>query len=775
MNNLTERIDALSPEQRALFEARMKRARPPAPKPQGIARRGPAGARPLSLDQEQLWFLAQLDPRSYAYNLSNAYALGGALDVAALRRALNEVVRRHEVLRTSFPADDGVPVQRVAPELTLPVPLVDLRDLPAAGRAPELRRVTRRFTREPFDLAAGPLLRAALVRAAEDEFVMLLTLHHAVMDRWSFSILWRELTTLYEAFSAGRPSPLPELPAQFGDYAAWQRERLRGDLLEAHLDFWRRRLAGSAFVLELPADRPRPPAQTFDGARHYWHPPKPLWDELGALCRREGVTMFMTVLAAFNVLLYRYTGQEDINVGTPFANRDRAETEGMIGYLLNMIVMRTDLAGNPTFRELLGRVRAATLDAYQHGEVPFGLVVEALRPPRDLSRNPVFQVSYVHVDSHDTLGERPELSIKDLQVDAGSSVFDLTLGLRNNPDRPTLILEYSTDLFDESTILRMASHFQTLLHGIVARPDARLSELPLLTDSERRRLVVEFNDTARDYPADECVHRLFERQVRRTPDALALVCEGARLTYAELNARANRLARDLRGRGVRLESRVGLAAGRSPATLVALLAILKAGAAYVPLDGSLPPARLKLILERAGVGLLLADSRHRERWDGCGAEVVRVGTEPADLAPRDAANLGAEVPPDSLAYVMHTSGSTGEPKAVMVTHRSVVNLWAALAGRAYAPHEPVRRVSLNAPLSFDSSVKQLVQLLSGRALCVVPEGVRADGAAMLDWLAGERVGGLDCTPTQLRLLLEAGLVGREDLRLRVGLVGGEAV
>ncbi|HID62186.1 MAG TPA: non-ribosomal peptide synthetase, partial [Anaerolineae bacterium] len=533
---------------------------------------------PLSFAQQRLWFLDQLEPGSPFYNIPTAVRLTGPLDVAALEQTLNEIVRRHEALRTTFETVDGRARQVIAPELTVPLPVTDLTDLPEAEREAEALQLASQEAQRPFDLARGPLLQARLLRLGGEDHVALLTMHHIVSDGWSMGILIQEIAALYEAFSNGRPSPLQELPIQYADFAHWQREWLQGETLEAQLSYWKQQLDGSPPLLELPTDRPRPAVQSFRGRTQAFALPKDLSRAIKDLGHQEGTTLFMTLLAAFQSLLYRYTGQETINVGTPIANRTQSEIEGLIGFFVNTLVMRADLSGDPGFRELLKRVREMALGAYAHQDLPFEMLVDALQPERNLSHSPLFQVMFVLQEAPTGAQALSDLTLRGVEAETGVAKFDLTLSMAEDGDGDGLggVFEYNVDLFDAATIERMIAHFQTLLEGIVADPNRPISELPLLTEAERRQLLVEWNDTVADYPQDRCIHELFEAQVERTSDAVAVVFEGEELTYDELNRRANQLAHHLRKLGVGPETLVGICVERSPEMIVGLLGIFKA-------------------------------------------------------------------------------------------------------------------------------------------------------------------------------------------------------
>src|SRR5829696_3565411 len=531
---------------------------------------------PLSFSQQRMWLLDQLEPGTPTYNISHALRLSGTLDAEALRRSLEEIVSRHEALRTTFAAVDGEPVQVISAATDVELPIEDLTTLPEAERENEAKRLARQEARSPFDLERGPLVRAKLLRLGEEEHLLLLTMHHIVSDGWSMGVFWRELGALYGAFSEGKPSPLAEPPIQYADYALWQRQWLTGEALDRQLTYWKERLADIP-NLNLPTDHPRPAVQTHRGASQKLMLSESFSEALEDLARREGATLFMVLLGAFQVLLSRYAGQEDVAVGTPIAGRTRAETEGLIGFFVNTLVMRTDLSGDPSFREVLSRVREVALGAYDHQELPFEKLVEELKPERDLSRTPLFQVFFNMVNVPAARVEPPGLTMERLPSPDVEAKFELTLIFYERAKALKGGLTYNADLFDEATVQRMLSHFQTLLEGIVKDPDRHLSELPLLSEAERHRLLFEWNDTHAEYPRDRRIHTLFEEQAERTPDAVAVVFEDEQLTYQELNGRANQLAHHLRALGVGPEVLVGICVERSLEMVVGLLGILKAG------------------------------------------------------------------------------------------------------------------------------------------------------------------------------------------------------
>ena len=558
-------------------------------------------AMPLSFAQQRVWFLEQLKPGNAFYNMPAAVCLKGQLNVAALEQSLNQIMARHEALRTNFVTVNGQPVQAIASTLTLTLPVIDLRQLPETEREIETQRLVAEEAQQPFDLAAEPLVRTKLLQLSDAEHVLLLTMHHIVSDGWSIGVFLRELAALYEAFCNNVPLVLPELPIQYADFAVWQRQWLQGEVLESQLAYWKQQLDGAPALLELPTDRVRPAVQTFRGAFQTFTLSKELCDALMILSQRQGATLFMTLLAAFETLLYRYTGQTDICVGTPVANRNRSEIEGLIGFFVNTLVLRTDVSGNPTFEDILYLVREVALGAYAHQDLPFEQLVEQLQPVRSLSYTPLFQVMFALQNAPMPSLELPNLTLNPLATESATAKFDLTLSVESTEQGLVGSWEYNTDLFDAATITRMAGHFQTLLEGIVANPEQRLLDLPLLSAAERHQLLVEWNDTKADYRLDVCIHQLFEAQVERTPDAIAVVFEDQQLTYRELNSKANQLAHHLQTLGVGPEVLVSICVERSLEMVVGLLGILKAGGAYVPLDPAYPPERLAFMLEDAQV------------------------------------------------------------------------------------------------------------------------------------------------------------------------------
>ena len=738
-----------------------------------IVRVSRAGDLPLSFAQQRLWFLDQLMPGSIVYNISGAARLTGPLNVVALEQSLTEVLRRHEILRTTFRAVDGQPFQSIASAEPFILPVTDLECLPEAEREAEARRLATEQAHQPFDLANGPLFRTTLLRLGEEDHILQCAMHHAVSDGWSIEILNKEIGSLYQSFSTGQPSPLPELSIQYADFAHWQRQWLQGEVLETQLSYWKKQLAGAPPSLDLPTDRRRPAVPTFHGARQSVVLSKSLTEALKGLSRQEGVTLFMTLLAAFKVLLSRYTGQEDIVVGTPIAGRNRAEIEGLIGFFVNTLVLRTNLSGNPTFKELLSRVREVALGAYDHQDVPFEKLVEELQPQRDLSRTPLFQVFFnmLNLESHKP--ELYELTAEPLLFDIGSVKFDLSLTMVEGTEGFTASLQYNSDLFDDTTIDRMICHFQTMLQGIVANPGQWLSDLPILTNTERLQLLVEWNETKRDFPKDKCIYELFEAQVERTPEATAVVYENQRLTYRELNIRANQLAHYLRKLGVGPEVLVGICTERSLEMVVGLLGILKAGGAYVPLDPAYPKERLAFMLEDTRLPVLLTQQPLVERVPAHWAKTACLDTDWEIIARENGKNFANETTADNLAYMIYTSGSTGRPKGVLITHRAICNhlLWRQ---EAYPLTEYDRFLHKASP-SFDISVWEIfAPLMAGARLVLARPGGQTDSAYLVQLVVDQKITNIHFPPAMLRLLLEEkGITDCSSLR-RV-FCGGESI
>ncbi len=730
--DIREQIEKLSPQKRALLEAMLREREQAKESKQAIPRRPDRTQAPVSLVQQRLWVLDQLQPGNAAYNLAAPLRIRGAYRAEALAHSLAQLMQRHETLRTTFDMIDGEPVQIIHPTLEVPLTEVDLTHLPPDEREAEAIRLAGEESKRPFDLQQGPLLRVLLVRLAADDHLLLICMHHIISDDWSMGIFIQEMSHFYIA-AAGETAVLPEMPIQYGDFARWQREHFQSELLNKQLAFWREQLAASDAgqrqlpVLQMPTDRPRPAEQTFAGSKEPVHIPPALAQKLHRLSQQENVTLFMALLAAFQTLLYRYTGQDDLIVGMPIAGRRQRETEGLIGYFVNTLALRTDLSGDPTFRELLQRVRPVVLGALDNQDLPVEKIIEVLKPERDLSRPLLFQTMLILRTAPKPALALPGLEIKPVDAAAHTAQVDLTLSLTDTADGLIGSLEYNTDLFDRGTMQRFLSHFQVLLDGIVADPDRRLSDLPWLTVVETQQLLYAWNP-ANPFPWQEkYVHQQFAAQARRTPVHTAVEGSGESLTYADLNQRANQLAHHLRRLGVRPETTVGIYIPRSIDQSVAMLGVLKAGGAYVPLDPDYPEERLAFMLADAGISVLLTQQNviAAAQWHQARQRPLQIVCLDSDWTTISEAAADAPQPvlhPDNLAYIIYTSGSTGRPKGVCVTHRSLMNyLTAVLPPLDIQPED---RVLNFASISFDATTEELYPVwLSGATVVLRPERI----------------------------------------------------
>ena len=711
-----------------------------------------SGNPPLSFAQQRLWFLDQLIPNNPFYNVPAALHLKGSLNSIALLQTFNEIVQRHEALRTNFVMVQGQPVQVINPTLKISLPIIDLRQLPQVEREIQARQLTTQEAQRPFNLSTDSLLRVTLLQLDETEHILLLNMHHIVSDGWSIGVLIGEIAALYTAFSSGQPSFLPKLAIQYADFAQWQREWLQGEVLETQLAYWQKQLNGIS-MLNLPTDT-RPAVPTYQGARQLLQLPKSLSEALETLSQQEEVTLFMTLLAAFKILLYRYTQQEDIAVGSAIANRNRSEIESLIGFFVNSLVLRTDLSGNPTFRELLSRVKEVALGAYAHQDLPFEKLVEELHPERNLNQNPLFQVVFALQNAPMSALELPNLILSPLEFDTQTTRFDLEFHLWEREPNNQLWVDsskgisgfviYRTDLFDEATITRMLGHFQILLEGIVANPEERIANLPLLSQIEQHQLLIEWNNTQVDYPQDRCIHQLFENQAEQTPDSTALVFGDvetrhvASLTYKELNLRSNKLAHYLKKLGVQAEVLVGLCVERSFDMIIGMLGILKAGGAYVPLDPTYPHERLNFLFEDAQVPILLTHERWIEKLGNHNSDVICLDKDWEIIAEEIEDHLPSQVTVGNLAYVIYTSGSTGKPKGVQIEHRGLLNLvfWHQ---KAFAVSHLDRATQI-AGVAFDACVWEILPYLSaGASIYFVNDEIRLNPEHLRDWLISKAI------------------------------------
>jgi amino acid adenylation domain-containing protein/FkbM family methyltransferase len=728
---------------------------------------------PLSFAQQRLWFLDQLEPNNSVYNCPGAVRLTGRLDIAVLEKTLTEIVRRHEILRTSFLTSGGSAAQVISPARPQHMPIVDLTELNEEGREAIAQHLAREEAQTPFDLARGPLLRTMLLQLGQNEHIILFTLHHIIADAWSFSVLVSEVAALYEAFYDEKPSPLPELDIQYADYAAWQQRWLNGEVLKRQICFWKEELAGSTPFLKLPTDYPRSAVPTYQGSSQSFALTATTSESLKALCRQEGVTLFMALLAAFQLLLARYSGQFDINVGTAIAGRNWREIEGLIGFFINTLVLRTNLSGNPTFKELLTRVRQVCLSAYAHQDLPFERLVEELQPERSLSHTPLFQTMLnLHNVPQQSL-QLPGLTIGAREIIYEKAKFDLTLSISESEQGISGSFIYNTALFDAATIRRMADHFKVMLGSIVANPQQAILDIPMLSEVERRQALFDWNDTSSPRPEDICYHHLFEQQVQCTPEATALRFEEQQLSYAELNARANQLANHLLESGLAPETRVGIYVEPSLEMMVAVLGILKAGGAYVGLDPALPRERFAFILEDAQVQMLLTQQRLLHSLPANEARVICLDTDWSEIAQRGEQSPSHTVLAEQLAYIIYTSGSTGVPKGVCIEHRQLVNYVNAILDRLNLP--AATSFATVSTLAADLGNTAIFPALCvGGTLHIVSWQRISDPLALADYFRRHQNHCLKITPSHLKALL-ASPESEDLLPCQRLILGGESL
>ena len=762
----------LSDKKKALLKVLLSQKDDGSDQTPSILRRANNAPSLLSFAQQRLWFLEQLFPGSDIHNISEAFELKGNLKVEALKQSLNEIIKRHEALRTNFVLIGESPFQVVAEERKLDLSVVDLSDLPEEKRQNEMKRLLSEESRLPFHLDTDLLVRVLLLRLAQDHHVLMLTVHHIVSDDWSMDILFQELTSLYEAVSSGEDPDLLPLPIQYPDFAIWQRGWLQGNVLSSQLSYWKKKLENRPLLLALPTDHPRPSVQSYRGNTISFEISPSLSASLKEISRREGVTLFMTLLAVFKVLLFRHTGQRDLLVATPIAGRNRSETEDLIGFFVNTLVLRTNVTGGLNFRELLARVKNVALEAYGNQDLPFEKLVEELHPERDLSHSPLFQVMFVY---HNEAGDDlvlPNLAISPLDLDSGTSQFDLTLTMMGGEDELSGSFEFSTDLFEERTVLRMKEHFEILLKGVVADPNLPLWKIPMLTEAERRQIVLEWNQTEVELVNRKCFHQLFEEQVEKSPGAIAVVFRGQEISYKSLNERANQLAHYLQEIGVGPESLVGICMERSVEMLVGILGILKAGGCYLPLDPTYPVERLSFILEDSGAKILLTQDRLVGKLPKLNKILLSIDKEWDTIRSRKKENVVSDVTEANLAYVIYTSGSTGKPKGTMISHRALVNylVWAATNYKVQEGDGSI----VHSPIGFDLTVSSLfLPLLVGKKLLLIEEGG-------LEALRSALSSVTDCsfikvTPAHLEALNQLLPPAEAAGRMRAMIIGGEAL
>ncbi|HET7392425.1 MAG TPA: amino acid adenylation domain-containing protein, partial [Candidatus Binatia bacterium] len=729
---------------------------------------------PLSFAQERFWFLDQFEHAHPIYNGCKVVRLIGTLSIGILLECINLIARRHEVVRTTYPAPDGTPSQHLAVDCSIGIPITDLEHASESELVSAIERLVRDEWLHPVNLAQELPIRARLLRIAESEHLLVLTLHQIAFDSQSVAIFFRELWTGYEAKLHGREPKLPALPIQYGDFASWQRRRASDETFQSQREYWLKRLGGTLPILNFSTDRLRPPVQGFDGSRLPVLFSERLQLKLKKLSRENGVTLFMTLLAAFKTLLYRYTAQEDLLVACPVLNRGLPEVENLLGSFVNTLVLRTNYAGTPSFREALRRVRETCIGAFANQDFPFEKLVEELQPQRDLARSPIFQVMFAFQNTSVPALDLGELRSEAVEIDGGMTKFDLTVSLTDKENGLAGHIEYSTDLFNPDTIERMTRHFQALLEGIVADPDQSIATLSIMTEPERHQVLFQWNDTAADYPKDKCIHHLFEEQVERTPEAIALEFEDKQITYRELNGRANQLAHYLIALAIGPEKLVGICVERSIEMVVGLLGILKAGGAYVPLDPAYPKERLRFMLEDADISLLVTQDNLVDltRNSIFGTQCCHVYLDrdwPLITQTRSDNPTGIES--HNLAYVIYTSGSTGRPKGVQIEHRSVVNCLASI-GRAIDLSEHDAWLAVTT-ISFDIAALELyLPLIRGARIILSSKAESNDSGQLLARMKVSRVTVMQATPSLWKMLLQNGWEKQHNLKI---LCGGEAL
>ncbi|MEM8718482.1 MAG: amino acid adenylation domain-containing protein [Cyanobacteria bacterium P01_G01_bin.39] len=719
---------------------------------------------PLSFAQQRLWFMEQLQPGGAVYNIHSGVKLSGDLDLDVLAASLNEIIRRHEVLRTNFKTESGQPQQVINADVQIDLTIRDLQQLDKSEREATATELLRHEASRAFDLERELLLRVTVIRLASREHIVLLVMHHIISDGWSMDLLIKELITLYQAYTAREPSSLPKLTIQYADFAKWQREWLQGEVLEQQLSYWKQQLTGTLPVLQLPTDFPRGRIQTFKGANQSFRLGEQLTQKLNVLAQKSGVTMFMLLLAAYKVLLSRHSGQEDIIVGVPIANRNRAEIEALVGFFTNTLVLRSNLANCPTFKDFLLQIKELTYGAYDHQDLPFEKLVEELQPERDLSYNPLFQAKF-RLENIPRPIEIPELTITPLKQTEFAAKLDLSLDMYETTSGLVGGFEYNTDLFKPETINRLIGHFRTLLEGIVSNPNCRLTELPILTPAETQQILLDWNDTQIEFPSNLCFHQIFEVQVAKTPNNIALVFQEQELTYAELEQKSNELANYLVSLGVQPEVRVGICCDRSFELIIAFLAVLKAGGAYVPLDPVYPQSRLDYIVQDSQISILLTQTKHQDQFPDSNLTIINLDDPTPSPTPSPSA---PSAHPDNLAYIIYTSGSTGQPKGVLIPHRGLTNL----------TEHKIRACQVDASscvlqffsFSFDASIPEIIMSLGcGAKLCLADRETLLPGEGLLNLMRSQKVTHITMTPSALATLPAAELPD-----LKMVLVGGEA-
>jgi amino acid adenylation domain-containing protein len=762
--------DSLSAKKKMLFEMLMKeRTNAQSNKEnQAIPKRDQAALLPLSFAQQRLWFLEQMNPGSPAYNIPSAVRMKGKLDITALNNSFNEIIKRHEVLRTIFEMVDGQPVQTILPELKISIPIKDLTHISKEKQMENVGKIITEDNLKPYDLSKGPMLRILLLKLQEEEYVLCLNMHHIISDGWTLQVLMREVSILYSAFTGGKAAAIAQPPIQYGDYTVWQRAWVQGDTLKKQMDYWVSKLQGAKSVLELPADKQRPPVQGFKGARQYLELSPELTKELSELGQKKGVTIFMILLAAIKIIFYRYSGQSEIIVGTPIAGRNRTELEGLLGYFVNTLALRTELSGNPSFDEVLEKIRETTQEAYDHQELPFENIVEALQPERDLSRNPMYQVCFSYQNDAIPVIHMPGLELESLEVESGTSRFDIELQMWKLDDGIRGFFEYSADLFESSTIERLSEHFKCLLENIPQYHEKPINDIPYMTQQEKKKILYDWNNTFAEY-SKECVHQLFEQQAEKNPDKVAVVFEDSKLTYRELNSKANQLSHYLIKMGAGPETLIGICVERSFDMLISQLAILKAGSTYIPIDPAYPSERITFMIEDAKMPFIITQQQLADSISGEGTKVICIDKEWESISAESTENIICKVSGVNLAYIIFTSGSTGKPKGVQITHGAFVNFLKSMS-KEPGITENDKLLSVTT-LCFDiAGLELFLPITTGACVVIAKRETALDGTALINAVKKYGITIMQATPATWRLMIGAGWQGKEKLKI---LCGGE--
>lgn len=788
LEQIKSKIAQLSPKQRELLQQRLNQRKSNSTDPQQIKPENssqfeinqPLNPRkitaikpvsrekeiPLSFAQQRLWFLDQLEGKSETYNIPTALKIEGKLNLEALKETFKQISQRHEVLRTNFQQKSEKATQEIATETEIEIPIINLEKIGESEKSSEVTKQINQEANQPFNLSKDVLIRVKLIKLAAENQILIITIHHIISDGWSMGILINEIGKIYTAITQEQEQPLPPLSIQYADFTVWQKEYLTGEILEKQTNYWKEKLAGIPPLLEIPTDKPRPAKQTFKGSREKFQLDRNLTEKLKRLSQKYETTLFMTLLGGLAVFLYRYSQQTDVVIGSPIANRNRAEIENLIGFFVNTLVFRTNLENNPSFTEVLNQVKTNCLEAYEHQDIPFEKLVEELQPERNLSYAPIFQVMFVLQNTPKQEWELPNLKLSRVEIERESAKFDLTISMTETETEIRGVWEYSTDLFERETIQRMIGNFQTLLEGIVENPEEKVSLLPILTEVEKQKILVEWNHTKTDYPKDKCIHQLFEEQVEKTPDAIAVVFEEKQLTYKELNEKANQLGHYLQELGVKPETLVGICVERSVEMVIGLLGILKAGGAYVPLDPNYPIERLNYILNETQLSILVTQNKLSEQIPKIEGKVVFLDdTDIVDSSYKN--NIQTQVSAENIAYIIYTSGSTGKPKGVIVEHKSVVNFLYFKNFKLFTEDE--RQVTFStSSIGFDASVSQFFSPLLIGGKVIIINGVEE----LLTWLNQEKIVCLTTVPSLLEQLLNNFSLPNS---LRVIALGGESI